>query len=229
MDVKEFAKNNWPLLAGGAVGIFLILRMRGGGSSAPAPVIMNAGPSEASVMANAQVEVARAQAAQAANQLNAQTALANRQIDVQMASAANDFALQSKAINAQMEANQNASRVATMNAGAQFLQAQGVAAMGAGTAVTGMIGELNKPAIAAMMSSAEENAAALQAGAIVAAGGYQAQAKAFEGITNVLTEFVKIPQLGMQGVGTAIAGEKPKSALQSMAETFLKTGGGGFL
>jgi len=55
MDVKEVAQKHWPLLLGGAVGLFLIVRMRGGGqAAAPAPVYLQSGPSEAAILAGVQ-------------------------------------------------------------------------------------------------------------------------------------------------------------------------------
>ena len=230
MDFKAFAKDNWPLLVGGGVGIFLIMRMRGGGQTASAaPVIMNTAPSEAAIMASAQADAVRQQSALATRQMEmsynletakiaASTAATNSTIGLQrdqlsaMVSANNSanqldhdkalmtFQLGQGALEVQNAQNIQAARTANITAAGGFLQAQGNAAGSAGTAVAQMIGQLNQPAMIAIQNAAIENSAALNAAAVTAVGGYQAQQGTFSGITDVLKEFVKMPAATMAGM-----------------------------
>lgn len=193
MEIVQFAKNNWPLLAGGTVGLILIMRMRGGGgSAAPAPVYLNAGPSEASLMANAQLEAARLEAG-----------ILNRQVDMANNKQLAEIELQRKALEMQAAQNIEVARAANMTAAGTFLAAQGSSAGASGTAVSQMIGQLQQPAINAINSAANENAAALNAAAIVAMGSFEAQAASFSGVSDMIKNFLNIPTTAIQGNNAA--------------------------
>lgn len=189
MDVKQFATDNWPVLVGGAVGVFILLKMRGGSSTSAAPVYLSGGQSDAAIMANAQAEATRAQAA-----------LMNRELDIQLSKQNAELALQRDALEIQAKQNVEAARAANLNAAGTFLQAQSAGAAASGVAVAQMIGQLQAPAVAAIESSWQENAMALQSAALVAAGSFQGQTIAIAGITDTLNKFIDIPVAGMQGL-----------------------------
>lgn len=223
MNVPPFVKDNWPLLVGGAVGIYLIMRLRGGGGGGSnAPVIMNTGPSEGAVMAQAQLEGVRANIAAQERQDQRAYDLALATMGNAEKQAAQNFQLQSNALNAQVEASRAASQNAAVTAFAQYNVAQGETAKGIGTGVGSLLTALYAPSIAAMNATAAENAAAMQAGAIAAAGSYDAQAQMGRGITDMIGKFAEIPKTAAAGAGQAAAAPKEKTTAQTFMETMLK-------
>lgn len=164
MDVAQFAKENWPILVGGTVGLFLIMRMRGGGgSAAPAPVIMNTAPSDASIMASAQADAVRQQAALATQQMNMQN---NQQMAL-----------------IQLERDKIGASTAATNAGFQLERDKINATVGMNNST--IAAEANKNAMAfalqqgALEVQAQANTNAARTANITAAGGFlQAQGTA---------------------------------------------------
>lgn len=164
-DAGELLKKYWPWAVGGVVGLLLISRYMSGGSSEAS------GDSSLTAFYQAQAAASANQQAMSAQTMQAQTAR-----DVAMA----QIALQEKATASASES--------------QYLATQAQMALAVGQSASGTIAALYSPSIAALNAAGYENAAALQAGATVAAAGLTAQ-----------------------GVATAAVGEALKSAYGSAA------------
>jgi len=156
-DIKGFVKKYWPYLLGGVVGLYLILRYSAGSSGSSS--------GDAGYGAFLQAQTAAA----------SQNAAAQLQAQAQ----ANQLALDSKALDAQIAFNTgqlNVTRdknIADAYNNFQTTQAAMAGAIGSSTAQ--IIGALNAPAITAMQAGAIENAAALEAAGNVAANSFLAQ------------------------------------------------------
>lgn len=211
MDVQNVIKEYWPWMLGGVAGIFLITRMRSGASASSAPVYLQAGQSDAQIIANAQAEA-----------LRSQTALQTRQLDLAAQKQADELALQRSALEMQYQSSTDAARAANLTAAGAFLQSQGTAASSAGQAVSQVVSSLYAPAVAAIGAASAENSAALQTAALVASSSYSAQASALTGVTDVLGEFVKIPLAGQQAIGQIGSATKNKSTWETMMESAAK-------
>lgn len=207
MEMPEVIKNYWPWLLGGVAGIFIITRFTGGGTSSNTPVILQSGASDAQIAANAQLEA-----------LRSQTALQNRQMDLAAQKQSEELALQRQALETQAAANAEAARATNLTAAGAFLQAQGNAGASAAQSVSQVIGSLYSPAVAAIGAASAENQMALQAAALAASGSYSAQASALTGVTDVLSEMVKIPAAGMSAIGQIGSAQKGKSPWQTLME-----------
>lgn len=155
-DAGELLKKYWPWAVGGVVGLLLISRYMGGGSQA-------SGDSSLAAFYQAQASASAQQQANAAAQMQAQT---NR--DVAMAS----IDLQREQVRASSES--------------QYLAAQANMALAVGQSASGTIAALYAPSIAALNAAGYENAAALQAGATVAAAGLTAQGAATAAVGEAL-------------------------------------------
>lgn len=157
-DTKEFLKKYWPYIVGGIIGLWLILRYSGGGSS-------GGGGADGAYSAYLQAQTAAAaQNAQLGMQQQAQQAqinLANKQLDVE-----------------------NNANYATAFNNFQTTQAQMANALG--SSVSAVVGALNAPAITAMQSAAYENSAALQAAGNVAAQSFLTQGAISQGTSNMI-------------------------------------------
>lgn len=212
MDVKEFAKDNWPILVGGAIGLYIIFRPKQT-ASYNAPVIVG-GSSDAAIMASAQAEALRQQAALqnrqmdlttqqyaddlalknrqldlTAQQASDQLTLANRELELLSKSQSHELALQRAALELQAQSNSEAARVATITAAGNFLGEQGQSAAYAASAVSQVVAALNAPSISAMESAAIENAYALNAAATAAVVGFATQAEALGTYSNTMGQY----------------------------------------
>lgn len=163
-DIKGFVKQYWPYIVGGIVGIYILLRYSGGGSS-------GGGNTDyaAFMQANAQ-----------ASQQNAQLQAQQAALAAQQAQAAGELQLNRDALNAQIlkdKATLDLQKSAVYTEGFNTFQtSQAAMATAIGTSSAAVITALNQPSITAMQAAAIENAAALEAAGNVAAGSYQAQA-----------------------------------------------------
>jgi hypothetical protein len=168
-DTKEFLKKYWPYVVGGIIGLWLILRYSGGGSS-------GGGGADGAYAAYLQAQTAAAaQNAQLGMQQQAQQAqinLANKQLDVE-----------------------NNANYATAFNNFQTTQAQMAAALGG--SVAQVVGALNNPAITAIQAAALENSAALQAAGNVAANSFLAQGTVSKGTSQMFSN--AISSLGSLG------------------------------
>lgn len=149
-EARDFLKKNWMYVLGGVIGLYLVMRFMGGGSSS------NAGTGYAAYAAQQ-------------NQLGLQYA----QISAQTQAAQAQIAAQQDATNKQYELGKMQVQASAQN---DFLKSQAMAAESVGKAASGVIGALYTPTIAGMQSAAYENAAALSAAANIAGAGYLAQA-----------------------------------------------------
>ena len=155
-DAGEILKKYWPWAVGGVVGLLLISRYMGGGSQA-------SGDSSLAAFYQAQAAASANQQAMSAQTMQAQTAR-----DVALAQ-----------IDLQKQATASAAE-------SQYLAAQAQMALAVGQSASGTIAALYAPSIAALNASGYENAAALQAGATVAAAGLTAQGAATAAVGEAL-------------------------------------------
>jgi len=174
-DTTEAIKKYWPWVAGGVVGLLLISKMRGGGTSDPLAAAYAA--QNANAVQNAAIGEQAKQREQA-YQLN-MTALTGQlsqqmaQIDAQKAVAMADIGRQSTA-DSLMIAGQT--QIGSMNAQANYVLAQGQAGLAAAQGASQLVAQFQSPAIAALNASAMENMTAMQTAGQVAMAGFGAQA-----------------------------------------------------
>ncbi len=160
-QVKVFVQHNWPYLLGGAIGIYVVLKVLGNHSQAAAPAD-NSGQFMA---------LMNAQAAQSAGQ-SAQIALANKNLD-------NQNAIAMRSLDVQNAQGNNQAQVA-------WMQSQGDAAMKTAGAAAMLVDALNRPAVQAIGSAANATAAGLAASGMVGVAGFQAQAQTVTAVANVI-------------------------------------------
>jgi hypothetical protein len=223
-ETKEFLKKYWPYLLGGVIGLYIIMKYMGSGSSSTsaAPAIASAGPDTS--LQQAQLGLA-AQAQQA--QINAQAA----QLQAQVNAANGQLTLQSQALDVQNSANY-------ASAFNQFQNTQANMATAIGGAASQVVTALNQPAITALQAGAYENSAALQAAGNVAAQSFLAQGQVSQGTSAMFGK--AISNLGSLGqfnapqppgpVGSAVnTGIRAYAAYQTMggSEAFNSASGGG--
>lgn len=158
-DVKDFVKKYWPYIVGAVVGLYIILKYSGGGSSGAA----STGDNGYAAFLQAQTA---AGAQNAALQLQAQTA-------------ADTNALNNKALDAQIRLNLEQLKVQDnknyADAFNNFQATQSAMAGAIGSSTAQIIEALNAPSIMAMQAGAIENMAALEGAGNVAAASFQAQ------------------------------------------------------
>lgn len=160
MHVPETVKEHWPYYVGGAVGLYLVLRiMRNrAASSAPSPAVAvgstggvvyagNSGPTAGDVQMHA---------------IDTQA-----QLTAQKTSVAQGIALATLDANTQLASQVNA---------ANYLQAQGQVAAQVGSAAGQLVAALQAPTIAAINGSNVADALALSAAANVTDAGFATQA-----------------------------------------------------
>jgi hypothetical protein len=195
-DVKSVAIKYWPWLVGGAIGIFLLTRVRGGssgGSDVSAFYASQAAAGAAQSQANAQLEIARAQIA-------ATEKASDRTHEYNLA----NIGLQKEALYSQAIIG--------------FNQSQAAMAAGIGTSAGAVVGALNAPAIAAMQGAAYENAAAMEAAAYAAGMGYQAQAGIVGHTSNVTKSVADALGNVMNAVSNVAQVSMPSNALQQQQQ-----------
>ena len=180
-DAGEILKKYWPWAVGGVVGLLLVARYMGGGNSA------SSGDSSLAAFYQAQAAASANQQAMSAQTMQAQTAR-----DVALAQ-----------IDLQKQATASASE-------SQYLAAQAQMALAVGQSASGTIAALYAPSIAALNAAGYENAAALQAGATVAAAGLTAQGRATAAVGEALKS----------GYGSAASAVSSMPAPQSATQTF---------
>jgi hypothetical protein len=165
MEMPEPVRKYWPYALGGVVGLVLILKLRGSGSSTavdPTAAYLAQQNAAGLQYANAQL-AATGQAAQIAAQQDATDKA---------------FAIQTAQIAAVSAANNNSAQAA-------FVSSQASMAQAIGSAASGVIQALNQPAIMAINSATTENQAALAAAASAANTGFLASASAIKSVAGV--------------------------------------------
>lgn len=167
-EARDFLKKNWYYVLGGVIGLYLVMRFMGGGSSS------NAGTGYAAYAAQ-----------------QSQLGLQYAQISAQTQAAQAQIAAQQDATNKQYELGKMQLQASAQS---DFLKSQAAAAESVGKAASGVIGALYQPTIAAMQSSAYENAAALQSAATIAGAGYLAQ-------SGMVSSTSQVTQAVSQGLG----------------------------
>jgi len=206
-DTTEAIKKYWPWVAGGVVGLIIIVKIRGGGSSDPMAGFYAAQSQAAQqsailgAQAKAQDDAYRLGLAQIAGQqdiakINAGAIM--HQIDAQKQVGMADICRQAQSEQL-MIAGQT--QIGMVNAQANYTLAQGQAGLMAATGAAQLVAQLQAPAIAGINAAAAENIAAYGAAGTVAVGGFNAQAH-------------MIQSTGQTAIGYANA-----QALQTMAGT----------
>lgn len=154
-DAQDFIKKYWPYILGGVAGLYLLSRQTGGGQ--PQTVVLGGGGmSDAAYMAQAQIA-----------SIEAQSAIDRQMLQMQQTQLDREHTLNLSALEAQTRAASDANLT-------NYLAAQGAASQGVAQAASGVIAALTAPSIAAINSTAQENAYALQSAAAAAAAGYTA-------------------------------------------------------
>lgn len=194
-DVKDFAKKYWPYLVGGAVGLFILMRMNRGSSGGGATY----DNTYAALLA--QQSAAGAQNAQ----IQAQADIANRQLAQQEKQAEREHQLNLGVLATQKEKTYS-------DALTNFHLAQAEMAKGIGGSAGQVIAALNAPAIASINSAAQENAYALMSAAEAAGAGFAAQSFAIDSISRTAV-----------GLGQAVAGSA-QSVVQAAGNIQRKPG-----
>lgn len=158
-DVKGFVKQYWPYILGAVVGLYLILRFSAGSSGGSS----SGGDGGYSAYLQAQTAAGAQNAA----------------LQLQANMAADKNALDTKALQAQIDINKAQLEVTQAknysDAFINFQTTQAAMATAIGGATAGVIDALNKPAITAMQAGAMENIAALEAAGNVAAQSFLSQ------------------------------------------------------
>ena len=162
--VKVFVKHNWMYLAGGLLGLIIVVKYVGRSSSSNTTT--NTSSNDAQFMA-----LMNAQAAQSAGQ-SAQIALANKNLD-------NQNAIAMRSLDVQNAQGNNATQVA-------WLKAQGDAALKTASASAMLVDSLNRPATQAIASSGQVTAAGLASSGMIGVAGFQAQSATVTAAANVL-------------------------------------------
>lgn len=149
-DLQDFIKKYWPYILGGVAGIYLLSRQTGGAQ--PQTVVLGGGMSDAAYMAQAQ------------------SAIERQMLQMQQTQFDREHALNLSALEAQTRAASDANLT-------NYLAAQGAASQGVAQAASGVIAALTAPSIAAINSSAQENAYALMAASQAAGDAYKSIAQ----------------------------------------------------
>ena len=201
MDAQEAIKKYWPYALGAVIALYFL--MRAGGQSQSS----DAGAAYASLMA---ATAAQAQGSQ-------QAALQNHALEIQATANQAGIALQNRGLDiAELEA-----KTAAQN---QFLLAQGSVAQAVGQAASGLVASLYMPQLQAMNSAAYENAAALNAAATVAIGGFGTQASIVESGSKALDAVARGVE-GLAQIQIPVPGQQPKPA-ERMVTPFIYSAAG---
>lgn len=192
-DVKQAVIKYWPYLLGGAIGLWLLTRNRGGSggtSDYGAFLQSQTAAGVATAQANGQLEIARAQIAASENAANREHAYNLEAIGIQKQKVYADAMI-------------------------GFNMSQAEMAKGIGASAGSVIGALNGPAMMAMEAAALENAAAMGASAQVAVGGYQAQADIVGHTSSVLDSVAKNSNMSGAFAGLTSGGLQPQQSTGS--------------
>ena len=198
-DLKPMIKKYWPYVLGGVVGIYLIMKF-----SSPKAVSQGGGGYSAFLNSQAQ-----AGAMQSQNALQSQALQA--QIDADERKSAREFEFTTK----RLELEQTAINAKAMN---QFQLSQAAMAQSVSQGAAGVIGELSRPSIHAMNSAASENAAALQAAAMAAAGGYLAQSDMVSSMSGMVGDVSKSLGATNSALAAIAQSPRPPSLADSMVQ-----------
>lgn len=166
MDIVNIVKSHWPVAVGGVVGLYLVVKFMGKGSS---PQVVYTGGGAAPNSGNSQA--LENQAAQIALQGQALTLQAGLARDKMMS----DAAINNSIISAETAASNNAAQIG-------WLGAQGQVAQNVAGAASQVITALELPSIAAINSSAAADAATVKAASDAASAGYLSQASIFKSL-----------------------------------------------
>ena len=209
-DLKPMIKKYWPYVLGGVVGIYLIVKFS-------SPKAVSQGDGGYSAFLNSQ---AQAGAMQSQNALQSQALQA--QIDADERKSAREFEvfnLQSnrdyELTTKRLELEQTAIHANAMN---QFQLSQAAMAQSVSQGAAGVIGELSRPSIHAMNSAASENAAALQAAAMAAAGGYLAQSDMVSSMSGMVGDVSKSLGATNSALAAIAQSPRPPSLADSMVQ-----------
>lgn len=157
-DLQDFIKKYWPYILGGVAGIYLLTRQTS--STQPQTVVLGGGGmSDAAYMAQAQLA-----------SIEAQSAIDRQMLQMQQTQFDREHALNLSSLEAQTRAASDANLT-------NYLAAQGAASQGVAQAASGVIASLTAPAIAAINSTAQENAYALMAASQAAGDAYKSIAQ----------------------------------------------------
>lgn len=183
-DVKGFVKQYWPYIVGGIVGLYLILKFAGGGSSSASGDGGYGAFLQAQTAAGAQ----------------------NAALQMQMQAAADKNALDSKALDAQIAINNATLQVQKeknyADAFNAFQNSQAAMAQSIGSSTANVIDALNAPSIAAMQAGAVENAAALEAAGNVAAASYLTQGQIVATSSTTAGQMAQAISLATSSIGS---------------------------
>lgn len=213
-DVIEFAKKYWVYIVAGVVVLLLITR--GSGRSS--------GGSDMAAFYQAQ----------------AQAGVQNAQLGMQQQALQMEQDRDNRLFELERERLDVMKQTAQTQAMSDFISAQGEMAGMVGAGAGALVKSLYEPTIAAMQTASYENAAALEAGALVAVGGFQTQADIVrEGSVTVgsvgesIKTWADVGSSSAQILSTRGAGQR-QSPLQTIGQTATSifdsySRGGGFL
>lgn len=220
-DTTEAVKKYWPWVAGGVVGLVLIMKMRGGGAGVDplasyyvaqqqGAAAQQAAAAQAKAVDNSYaLGMAQIQGQIQANQLQ-MTALMG-QIDAQKAVAMADIGRQGQ--TEQLLAAGN-TQVGMVNAQANYTLAQGQAGLAAATGAAQLVAQLQAPAVAGIQAAALQNVSAMQTAGQISTAGFGATANMLQstggaavGLGNALANTNAAQSVGLASMAGSLSNQ----------------------